>query len=110
MEYLSPSNNHHGNIYSAFTDQRLPIGTSSSMLGIRAASNNRLVFKAKNGRFSLSFDNGNQKSKEFHVETGEWQKYEPFVMEDVKLTQGKHVMTLNIANAVNIDRIEFVKK
>ncbi|WP_081705560.1 carbohydrate-binding protein [Coprobacter fastidiosus] len=64
----------------------------------------------KNGRFSLSFDNGNQKSKEFHVETGEWQKYEPFVMEDVKLTQGKHVMTLNIANAVNIDRIEFVKK
>ncbi|ERM89550.1 hypothetical protein NSB1T_08440 [Coprobacter fastidiosus NSB1 = JCM 33896] len=31
-------------------------------------------------------------------------------MEDVKLTQGKHVMTLNIANAVNIDRIEFVKK
>ncbi|SDH47261.1 family 43 glycosylhydrolase [Bacteroides ovatus] len=63
-----------------------------------------------NGGFSLSFDDYAQESEEFSVKTGDWQKYEPFKMENVKLTAGKHVMTLNIVNAINIDRIEFVKK
>lgn len=63
-----------------------------------------------NGNFYISFDDGAQEFDEIPLSTGAWQQYEPFVVEGVKLTQGKHTMTLHIKSPINVDRFEFIKK
>lgn len=59
------------------------------------------------GRFYLSVDGKNLGVKE--VTTGDWQAYKPFEYTGVELAGGQHVLKLNIQDAVNVDKFEFVR-
>jgi hypothetical protein len=45
-----------------------------------------------------------------NINTGGWGTYKPLTVENVSLTKGQHVMTLNIGGNINVDKFVFERK